>query len=285
MISGRDWIASLPDELATHREALARLLAHCESTPEITSFSVGCSLGRGVADELSDIDAAIGVLSTPGDTGTETVRSVEQGIIDLLPEIGPLLDLLRQGLRREEFSVRTVFAQYADRLQLDLAVVPEGEIRRGDAAPDFIELHRSGPEHDGRHPSALAASEAQLREWTFLGWRALLDADKYLRRGSVWEAHQRLHETRDHIWKLWAAGHGALYPWHGLSQVLDHAPEQLPDRIEDTVAGLDPDGLRRAVLAAADALDEASKAAANRTGIVVRLPIGRYARGCLAAGT
>ena len=73
-------------------------------------------------------------------------------------------------------------------------------------------------------PAAYAVTGEQVREWAFLGWCALIDADKYLRRGSLWEAHSRLHEARHRIWALWAAAQGAMYPWHGLSQVLDHDP-------------------------------------------------------------
>ena len=104
----------------------------------------------------------------------------------------------------------------------------------------------------------------QVREWAFAGWCALIDADKYLRRGSLWEAHSRLHEARDRIWALWAAAHGAMYPWHGLSQVLDYDPANLPAGIESTVAGLDAAGLRRAARASAAILTKASEAAAAR---------------------
>ena len=62
----------------------------------------------------------------------------------------------------------------------------------------------------------------------------------------------------------WAAAHGTLYPWHGLSQVLDHDPGNLPPGIEFTVAGLDAPGLRRAARASAKVLTTASEAAAGR---------------------
>jgi hypothetical protein len=58
--------------------------------------------------------------------------------------------------------------------------------------------------------------------------------------------------------------HGALYPWHGLSQVLDHDPGNLPPGIESTVAGLDAAGLRRAARASAGILAAVSKAAVRR---------------------
>jgi len=138
-----------------------------------------------------------------------------------------------------------VFAQFDHGLQLDLAVLAEPEVRRGPAAPDFVSLYRSpappGPAVTadsttitggafiadgaavGGFPPADAVSPEQIHEWAFLGWCALADAGKYLRR-SLWEADTRLHETRHHIWALWAATTGALYPWHGLSQVLNRDP-------------------------------------------------------------
>jgi hypothetical protein len=112
--------------------------------------------------------------------------------------------------------------------------------------------------------AADAVTGEQVREWAFLGWCALIDTGKYLRRGSLWEAHSRLHEARHHIWALWAAAHGALYPWHGLSQVLDHDPGNLPPGIESTVAGLDAADLRRAARASTGVLAAASQAAARR---------------------
>ena len=115
-----------------------------------------------------------------------------------------------------------------------------------------------------RPPDAYAVTGEQVREWAFLGWIALIDADKYLRRGSLWEAHSRLQEARHRIWALWAAAQGAMYPWHGLSQVLDHDPGDLPPGIEFTVAGLDAADLRRAARASAGVLAAASEAAARR---------------------
>jgi hypothetical protein len=108
---------------------------------------------------------------------------------------------------------------------------------RGDAAPDFVSLYRAGGEPGAGTParrsgigdepvSAYAVTGEQVRERAFLGWCALIDAAKYLRRGSMWEAHGRLQEARHRIWVLWAAAAGALYPWHGLSHVLDHDPQR-----------------------------------------------------------
>ena len=310
---GRAWLAALPDELAAQRRVMAGLVDRCAAWPLVTSLLVGCSLGRGAADALSDIDAALGVDTERGEAGAERVRTVEAMVVAALPGLGDLVDVLRHQAGAGGQWVQRIFAQYADGTQLDLAVVAEAEIemrRRSGGAPDFIPLYQvsappdsqaqaSGGQPDGELPAAYAVASDQVREWAFLGWCALIDVDKYLRRGSLWEAHNRLHEARHHIWALWAAAHGAMYPWHGLSQVLDHDPGNLPPGIEFTVAGLDAADLRRATRAGAAVLAAVSESAARRhptdlptamAGYVtrtlsgsrgpVRLPDGHAGRAC-----
>lgn len=283
MPSDRRWISSLPPELGRQQSAIAALLEFCEESSLVTSLSVGCSLGRNAADALSDVDAAIGVDAPRGAEGAEKVRAIEDAVVKLLPALGGLVDVLRQQTVSTGLFVRTVFAQFDDRLQIDLAVVAEPEVRRGEAAPDFVALLWPADEKmwtKGR--SARDVDAQQISDWAFLGWRALLDADKYLRRDSLWEAHHRLHEARELIWKLWATAHGATYPWHGLSQVLDHDPDLLPPGIEATVAGLDSVGLRRAVVASADLLDQASLAAARTCRTRLHRGMASYARRVVA---
>ena len=271
---GYAWLASLPGELAAQRRVMTALLDFCAATPLVTSLSVGCSLGRGAADALSDIDAALGVAAERGERGAGPVQAVEDAVAAALPQAGPLVDVLRHRTGPGDRYIRVLFAQFADGTQLDLAVIAEAEVRRGAAAPDFVSLYRvaapdpalaaDSGDAAGEHPAADAVTGDQLREWAFQGWCALLDADKYLQRGSLWEAHNRLHQARQHIWALWAAAAGALYPWHGLSQVLDHDPGRLPPGIEATVAVLDAADLRRAARASAAVLTEVSTAAAGR---------------------
>jgi hypothetical protein len=282
-LAGRAWLAALPDELAAQRRVMARLADRCETWPLAMSLLVGCSLGRGAADALSDIDAALGVDAPRGEAGAARIGTAEAMVAAALPEMGALVDVLRRRTGPDSQHVRSIFAQFADGTQLDLAVVAEAEIetrRRAGGAPDFIPLYQapalpgSGKSDDrapvdssasgSEPPAAYAVTGEQVREWAFHGWCALIDADKYLRRGSLWEAHSRLHQARHYVWALWAAAHGALYPWHGLSQVLDHDPGNLPPDIESTVAGLDAPGLRRAARASAKVLTTASEAAARR---------------------
>jgi hypothetical protein len=279
-LTGRAWLSALPKELAAQRRVMARLADLCETWPSVMSLLIGCSLGRGAADALSDIDAALGIDAPPGAAGAETIDTAEAMVAASLSEMGTVVDVLRDRVGPESQHVRRIFAQFADGVQLDLAVVAEAGIetrRRAGGAPDFVPLYQAQPrsaEHDddaptgtasGSEPSAAyAVTGEQVREWAFQGWVMLIDADKYLRRGSLWEAHSRLHEARHYIWVLWAASNGAMYPWHGLSQVLDHDPGNLPPGIESTVAGLDAPGLRGAARASAEVLATVSQAAACR---------------------
>jgi hypothetical protein len=268
-LRGRAWLAALPGELAAQRRVMAGLVDRCEAWPWVTSLLVGCSLGRGAADSLSDIDAALGVDAERGEAGAGRVRTAEAAIAAALPELGDLVDVLRH---RTAAPGQRIFAQYADGTQLDLAVVAQAEIdtRRCDGgAPDFVPLYQASPASGSQAsgtmpPAAYAVTGDQVREWAFLGWVALIDADKYLRRGSLWEAHNRLHQARHRIWALWAAAQGAMYPRHGLSQVLDHDPGNLPPGVEFTVAGLDAADLRRAARASTEVLATVSASAARR---------------------
>jgi len=256
-LEGRAWLATLPDEVAAQRRMMTELVDRCEKWPLVKSFIVGCSLGRGAGDALSDIDGGIGV-------DPDTVLAVEEILVAALPELGTVVDVLRHPAGPGG-QWRRIFAQFADGVQLDLPVVDEANIRErlaSGGAPDFVVLYEKASEV--AVPAAYDVSAAQIREWAFLGWCALIDLDKYLRRGSLWEAHSRLHDVRHRIWGLWAATEGAMYPWHGLSQVLDHDPSNLPPGIESTVAGLDAADLRRAARASAAILTEVSQAAADR---------------------
>lgn len=282
---GRAWLASLPSELGAQRRLMAGLIEFCEAAPLVTSLAVGCSLGRGAADALSDIDAALGLDAEPGDPGAGQVQAAEEDVVAELPRLGAVVDVLRQRVGPPGRFIRRVFAQFADGTQLDLAIMAEAEVRHGDAAPDFVALYQAGHPPAGAvgHTSAYLVTGEQVREWAFLGWCALIDAAKYLRRGSRWEAHTRLHEARHHIWALWAAATGAIYPWHGLSQALDHDPDHLPPGIEATVTTLDPDDLRRAARASATVLTYVSEAAAQRCPAMLPAAMARYVTQTLAA--
>jgi hypothetical protein len=209
----------------------------------------------------------MGIDAPAGDDGSALVDSVEESLVAALPGMGAVVDALRHRYGPADRYIRRIFAQFADGPQIDLTVMADYEIQRGiGARPDWVFLYGSPrPPDGGPGPeTAYAMTGEQVREQAFLGWVALIDADKYLRRGSLWEAHFRLNDARDRIWALWAAATGALYPWHGLTQVLDRDPDVLPPGIEETVSGLDAGGLRRAARASAAILADVSEAAARR---------------------
>jgi len=292
-VSGRAWLATLPDELAAQRSLMTGLISFCEATPIVTQLTVGCSLGRGAADALSDVDAAMGIAAARGGAGAGQVHEVESMVVAALSDLGTLVDVMRHRIGPADRLIRRIFAQFADGTQLDLSIMAAPELRRGDAAPDWVLLYRperqpdaappvAGMQEPAPPPPAFEVTGEQVREWSFAGWCALIDMDKYLRRDSLWEAHNRLQEARHHIWQLWGATVGAMYPWHGLSQVLDHDPRNLPPGIESTVAGLDGADLRRAAQASAGILATVSASAARRHPAEPPSAMAAYVTGALA---
>src|SRR5215471_16667092 len=159
-LAGRAWLAALPDELAAQRHVMCGLVDRCEAWPLAMSLLVGCSLGRGAADALSDIDAALGIDALPGEAGAGRIATAEAAVTAVLPELGTLVDVLRHRTGPAGQHVRRIFAQFADGTQLDLAVVAEAEIEarlRNGGAPDFIPLYRAPVPRGSREPDSLTA--------------------------------------------------------------------------------------------------------------------------------
>jgi hypothetical protein len=248
----REWLAGLPAELWAQRRIMGRLLDLCLEQPGARVFLVGCSIGRGAADELSDVDCFIG--SKP-----ENVDEVIGAIRATLPDLGEFVDALTHDYK----GLTRIVAQYSGCVQLDLVVAPA---HRGRAPDEVILYDPDGLMTTDRVVGADVVTADNVSEWAFLGWEALANAAKYLRRGSLWEAHARLNDARDRIWALWAAARKARYPVFGLSQVLDRDSGDLPDGIESTVAGLDVAALSAAAVASATVLGQVSALAAQVHG-------------------
>ena len=230
---GHRWIKELPAGLAAQQGLLRGLLAFCEADPDVTWLVVGCSLARDAGDWLSDIDAALGA-----DIAEEQLASVFPRVRSAVDGLGELVDSYHHQLPGLALTHERIFAQYADRSQLDLVVYP-ATVSAG-SIPNVVVLY--DPDGVLAAPEAAApvvVSPSQVREWAFQGWCALADLGKYVRRGSAWEALERLHEARAQLWQLWAAVRGVPQPQYGLTSVLDFAPAFLPDGIEDTVSDLD----------------------------------------------
>src|SRR5450755_541194 len=83
-LRGRDWIGQLPAELAGQRAILEGLLGLCEDSESIRWLVIGCSLARGAADRLSDLDVAMGVRDEEFPVITPGVRRAVGRLGDLV---------------------------------------------------------------------------------------------------------------------------------------------------------------------------------------------------------
>jgi Streptomycin adenylyltransferase len=258
-VEGRAWIEALPPELARQRGLLLRLLEAVEPDERIRAYELQCSVARGVGDELSDLDAGLWVAD---EQLTETIASLP----GLLRTLGEPIDLLEQP----EADNPYFFVQYADGTQLDLLVL-RASTAKGRVPTAVVLLDRDGLLSEPWEPRTLRATPADRRGWAFLAWLALLNLDKYLRRGSLWEARAQLEEARTQLLRLHAERLGIPYPEFGLTSLLDEPEPTLPDGLEATVAGLDARELRGAALALAAQLESYDPP-----------PLARYARTRLA---
>lgn len=266
----REWLAALPTDLRAQRQIIERLLNLCREQPAARVFLVACSIARGAADELSDVDCFIGCQDDGAGDIIAAVRAA-------LPEMGGLVDALEHT-----YAGRTrIVGQFDGCVQVDLIV---GPAHHGRAPDEVVLFDPEGLMTSDRIPSVDVVTADLIREWAFLGWEALANLAKYLRRGSLWEALSQLHEARHRIWSLWAAARHARYPVFGLSQVLDFDPADLPDGMERTVAGLDPEELAAAAIASAEILGQVTALAAREYGADPPDALARHVTALLAPG-
>ncbi len=237
---GHAWIERLPAELSGQQAILGALVRACESSDGISWLVVACSVGRGAADRLSDLDLGMGVADDQFDAMLAEVHRI-------VDRLGDLVESYRHELAHGTRTYQRIFAQYADRCQVDLVVIPAsqsvGPVR------DEVVLYNSGGYRSEPFEQRPVPPE-QVREWAFAGWCALADLGKYWRRGSGWEALSRLNDARAELWRLRAVASGVANPGFGLTSLLDFAPDQVPREMEATVSDLD----RARMLAAARSL-------------------------------
>jgi len=270
---GTEWIEALPDELAGQQRIVRALYTYCADDADARWLAVSCSLARGAADRLSDVDAGIGAAEGQVGAVTEAVAALE-GLGDRVDSLVMDWGTPPGGPGTE--GMRRIFVQCTDGAQLDLVVLP-ARSRPGRAPDEVVLLDRDARLSERFTPEADKVDGEQLREWAFLGWVALADCAKYLDRGSIWEARAQLGVARHRIWELWAAAKEARYPVFGLSQVLDRDPDDLPGGIEQTVPdgpGLEP--LREAARAAAGVLAAVSAVAVARYPTVLPTAMARF---------
>ena len=270
-----DWVASLT--LKAHATLLRRLVAKAEGEPAVRFIELCCSVARGTGDGLSDLDLALGLAD---DVWPDALSAVGP----MLAEIGDQVDLLEHRIATwGDLSHRRFFAQYRNGVQVDLVAMPVSA--RPGMPVGSIALY----DPDGRLQKTLTsrlerASAENVREWAFLGWIALANLDKYLRRGSTWEGFEQLHEARTQLWRLSAVASRAAYPAFGLTSVLDQSPPTIPGGLEQTVATLAPNDLRRAAIALASLLERISASAAEAVGGAVPDAMAGFVSQRLAEG-
>lgn len=244
-VDAERWLRDLPAELGRQRDLIAGLLREARSDSRIQLFVVGCSIGRGAADRLSDVDALIVVHE---DAWSSVIADSEA----IVRRAGVIVDLWQQVIQPASADARPIqhtFAQYASGVQLDLVVARARDRRH--PGRDWVVLHDPhGTVLD--HPRTTTATEEQVRQWMFNGLVHLSGCAKYLTRGSVWEAHLQLEEARADLWRLWCVAADVADPPFGLTAVLDDPRRPMPANIERTVAGLDRSATHAAALACVD---------------------------------
>jgi hypothetical protein len=238
-VDGHAWIDALPPQVARQARLLRTLLDALARDERVRALELGCSFGRGNADELSDLDTGIWIADDKWDEGVAALEPLLHGL-------GAVAD----AIAIDYDWGRWFFLEYEDGTQLDVAA------RRTSTSkglpPDSVALlDRDGLLAKSYVPGSYRADDRDLREWSFMARFELAKLDKYLRRGSLWEARASLEEARGYLLRLHAAAHGVPYPTFGVTSILD-TDVPLPEGLERTVAGADADELR----AAADALAE-----------------------------
>src|SRR5207249_4983252 len=140
-------------------------------------FVVGCSIGRGAADRLSDVDALVGVQE-------RTFDDMARSSAELVRAGGEVLDIFQQIIPPTSADGRRsqhTYAHYVDGVELDLALTIAREIQQ--PRPDWVVLY-DPDETVGGEPMSKAASADDVRAWGFNCLVRLHACTKYLTRRS-----------------------------------------------------------------------------------------------------
>lgn len=251
--------------LGAHAEVISRLAEEVARRDDCRWLEVGCSLGRGAGDELSDIDSAVGYRPA-----FEPEEIAALGT-ELVAAVGPLVDVLvhvPEGWPSD--TTRRVAAEFQSGVQLDLVLMP-AERRPGLPEDTVAVVDKDGRLATAwRPPVADPPTAEQAREWLMLGWWAISDVVKYLRRGSLFEAIERLGEGRRQALRLFAAGRQIPYPSFGLVSLLDFPPFEVPPELAATYCPTDDRAVLAGAQAVAQLLRDASPLLSRALGAEVR---------------
>jgi predicted nucleotidyltransferase len=227
-VEAREWINRLPGAVAPQAAALMRLLEAVEADPRVRALEIKGSMARGGADEHSDLDTRVWISDDEFDSALADLPSLARAV-------ATPLDILF-----ERPGSPFLFVQFVDGVQLELLARRASEAK-GRIAGEVVLLDRDGLLQHPYEP----APPWEIDKWASWGWMALFDLDKYLRRGSLWEALTKLEDARKLLLRHHAAETGIPDPEFGVTSIFDF-DGALPERLEETVARLDADDIRRA---------------------------------------
>ena len=237
------WLASLPSALARQKTVLSSFLALARTDERIRLFVVGCSIGRGAADELSDVDA---MLAVRGDAWDESLSASRSWV----ERTGPVLDLW-QTLPQEFRGAQHTYALYENGVELDLSLFRISDIVRPRA--DWVVLHDPDRTVTGE-PLPRTAAEIDVRDWTYRVLTRLAAVAKYVRRSALWEAQYCLELARADLWRIWDVAEAVPDPQYGLTAAFDDPRRPVPPRFDRTIAALESRSLANAAVASLDML-------------------------------
>ncbi len=245
MLDPLAWLRSLPATIGPQRAAIEAFHATAQRDDRIRVLVVGCSIGRGVADRLSDIDALIGVRPDAWASALTDSRG-------WVESAGPVIDLHQLLLpdgAPEARQYQHTYAQYANGVELDLVVSRAGDDWHRRA--DWVVLY----DPDGRVPAEVTRSAQtpdDVRRWGYAALTRLSAVAKYATRGALWEAHLCLELARADLWRMWAVAEGVADAQYGVTAVFDDPRRPVPAAIARTVAQLDAAALVAATTACCD---------------------------------
>jgi predicted nucleotidyltransferase len=232
----RSWIERLPDALRKQANVLDRLFDVAHGEVRVRALSLRGSIARGKGDALSDLDTRVWIRDDEFDEAIGVLPVIARAV-------GETLDILF-----ETPGSPFLFIEYADGVQVELLAVRASAVSDG-LQQQIVLFDRDGLLRD-------AAEEAPpygLPFWT--GWAAmrLYNLDKYLLRNEIWRAYIQLQTVRDLLLCHQASLAGVPDPELGLTSLRDYGGE-LPPRLRETIALLDPADIRRAAIVCAEIL-------------------------------
>ena len=264
-------------DLPAHSALIERLLEEVEAGEAWRWLDLCCSLASGRGDELSDIDVGVGHRVDAEELGARGIELVEA--------VGANHGVLVHAEDRWPSGVLRFAVEYRSGVQLDLVAMP-AEHRPGLPDASIALVDKDGDLGESWTPPVATATATQAREWIMLGWWAVSNIAKYLRRGSLFEAVEALRDARTQCLRLHAVGQGIPYPAFGLTSLLDYEPYEVPDQLAAAHAIPEsPADVLKAAWAVVGLLDSSAEHAAAALDTDLSTPWAAVARVRLEAAT